>query len=82
METKHYDPTSKSLVVRARWTVAWWLNKLPRTCWSNLVSWALGDRKLWDPGNHDDVRQNYLCGDGVSRTGSCYCGKLRKREQE
>lgn len=64
---------------RWRWKVAGVLNRLPRTCWANLVGWALADRgqKLIDlSGNQEDVRQDWMCR-SANDTGRCYCSKLK-----
>lgn len=54
-----------------RWQVARLLDRLPGTCWASLVSWALGNRpNPWQP-------IDWTCRDGLERSGSCYCGKLR-----
>lgn len=63
-----------------RWKVASIVNRLPRTCWANLVQWALADRgqKLVDlSGNQEDVRQGWLCRRDAETSGVCYCGKLQ-----
>lgn len=64
---------------RTRWWIAPLLNKLPRTCWTNIVSWALGDRRLFDPDNHEDIRQNWMCRRDLAENGICYCRKLNTR---
>jgi hypothetical protein len=58
---------------KTRWRIAVAMNKLPRQCWADLVSWALGgrDKTPWRPigqGCHKDLAQN----------GRCYCGKLQR----
>lgn len=75
MSTRYYDPTSGTRTVKWRWRIAGALNRLPGTCWANLVSWALGSRRLFDRHNEDDVRQNSLCRE-ASASGRCYCGKI------
>lgn len=55
---------------RARWKVAWLLDRLPGMCWANLVSWVLYDERL------RDTRQDWMCRQGVARCGTCYCGKV------
>lgn len=62
---------------RVRWTTAHWLNKVPGTCWSNLVSWALHWRPLWSRYGDGDIRQDSLCRRDPDECGTCYCGKLR-----
>lgn len=54
---------------RLRWTIAHHLNKLPWTCWTRLVSWALD-------GGRQDVRQDSLCRRDAAECGRCYCGKV------
>lgn len=60
----YYDPTDKRNAWR--WRFASLLNRLPGTCWANIVSWALGYRALVDLRDGDDVRRNYIC-----RAGQC-----------
>jgi hypothetical protein len=68
---------------RVRWWAAWQFNRLPKTCWANLVSWALHSRPLLDlSGNEDDVRQDSICRYDLARNGTCYCGKLRVERSE
>jgi hypothetical protein len=61
---------------RVRWTAASWLDKVPGTCWANLVSWALHSRPLLDRHGDGDVRQDWMCRHDVARNGACYCHKL------
>ena len=64
-----------------RWNVAYLLNRLPWTCWADLVSWALRPKassspRLYDlSGNEDDVRIKSMCRQ-ASEDGRCYCGKV------
>jgi hypothetical protein len=60
---------------RLRWWAAWQLNRLPWTCWANLVSWALHSRPLVDRNGDGDVRQDWMCRSD-SACGRCYCGKI------
>lgn len=60
---------------RVRWTVASWLNRLPWTCWTNLVSWALHSRPLFARFGDGDIRQDRMCRYDLAN-GPCYCGKL------
>jgi hypothetical protein len=71
---RYYDPCIGSRMVKWRWRIAGWLNRLPRTCWANIVSWALGSRPMFDSsGNEDDIRRTSACFQlGDER---CYCGK-------
>lgn len=80
MSTRYYDPTSKTLTVKARWRFASALNRLPFTCWAGLVSWALGSRPLIDRQNEDDVRINSMCRRDANACGRCYCGKIARTE--
>jgi hypothetical protein len=75
----YYDPTSKGLHVRFRWWLAWQLNRIPGTCWTHLVDWALGSRRLFDPGNRDDLRTDFMCR-MPSQSGRCYCTKRAVEE--
>lgn len=51
------------------------LNRLRRTCWAGLVSYAFGDYR-------DDYNLRYAlssnrpCRRDATRTGTCYCGKV------
>lgn len=59
---------------RVRWWAAWKLNHMPRTCWANLVSWALHSRPLFDRFGDGDIRRTSMCFEpGQER---CYCGKF------
>lgn len=78
MSTRYYDPTDRRN--KWRWDVAHWLNKLPGTCWASLVSWALGNRRLLDLRNGDDVRVDSLCRRDAQMCGSCYCGQIVSKE--
>lgn len=81
MSTRYYDPTSKTLVVKARWRIAVALDRLPFTCWARLVDWALGSRALVDfSGNRDDVRADSWCKTDERACGRCYCGKRQIEE--
>jgi hypothetical protein len=72
----HRDPTDRRN--KWRWDLAHHLNKIPGTCWTHLVAWALGDRRLVDIGNNDDARQDSLCRRGAAENGTCYCGKITR----
>lgn len=61
---------------RVRWTVAHNLNRLPWTCWANLVSWALHSRPLVDRHGDGDIRQDSICRSDAANCGRCYCGKI------
>lgn len=73
---RYYDPTSKTAAVRWRWRIAYALNRLPGTCWANLVSWALGSGPLIDRYGDGDVRADSTCRRDAEACGRCYCGKL------
>jgi hypothetical protein len=60
---------------RVRWSIASALDRLPWTCWTSLVSWALHSRPLFDRYGDGDVRQDRLCRE-PSETGRCYCSKI------
>lgn len=66
---------------RVRWRIAGWLNRLPRTCWANLVSWALHRRPLIDRHGDGDIRQDWMCHEDAARTGNCYCNKIRTHQE-
>jgi hypothetical protein len=53
---------------RLRWWTARQLDRLPFTCWADLVGWAQGWHSL------RDVRQDRTC--TTAPTGRCYCGKV------
>lgn len=65
---------------RVRWRIAYALNRLPCTCWANLVSWALHSRPLIDRFNGGDIRQDAMCRRDTQDNGRCYCGKLPRIE--
>ena len=59
----------------SRWPVAGLLDRSPRTCWANLVSWALdGGRD-----HRDSIASGAHCQaeSAVHRDKRCYCGKFR-----
>lgn len=55
-----------------RWRIAFLVDQhARRSCWADLVSFALGDRRTpWQPITGQ-------CHGDAARNGSCYCGKLR-----
>lgn len=72
--SNYYDPCSGTTAVKWRWRIADILNRLPRTCWANIVFWALGSRSMFDRDNSDDIRRSPMCfSPGQER---CYCGKF------
>lgn len=55
---------------RWRWQVAHLLNRLPGTCWADLVSWVWGARRLpWAP-------VTSACRADAAACGRCYCGQI------
>lgn len=58
-----------------RWKIANALNRLPKTCWVNLVEWAQSERRIWDLRG---VNQEWLCDKDFESNSSCYCGKRKK----
>jgi hypothetical protein len=60
---------------RVRWTVAHHLDRLPWTCWANLVSWTTHSRPLLSR-DGDDMRQDWMCARDAADCGRCYCGKV------
>lgn len=61
---------------RPRWALADALNRLPGTCWANLVSFALHSAPLIDRKGESDIRQDDMCRSDAARNGRCYCGKI------
>ena len=76
--SRYYDPCSGTLIVKLRWRIAGVLNRLPRTCWANLVSWALGSTPLYSRHHDNDVRQDWICRKDAAASGRCYCGKIER----
>jgi hypothetical protein len=66
---------------RARWRIAYALNRLPWKCWPTLATWALdgyeghGSR----PGLFGSTAK---CRADARKTGCCYCGKFRVAQDE
>lgn len=58
---------------RWRWRVASAMDRLPRTCWANLVSYALRSRR--SPLQFQDD----VCRADAARNGTCYCGGITRR---
>lgn len=54
-----------------RWKVAYLLNRSRRTCWTDLVGWALRDTDLRECLIDDACRADF-----AASGHSCYCGKL------
>lgn len=64
---------AQDMTEKARWTLARAVDRLPGTCWVDLVDFAQGNRP-------SPVSSNRKCGpasEDYRRCGSCYCGKLR-----
>jgi hypothetical protein len=57
--------------IRLKWRVAYALNRIPVTCWPNLVGWCQGQRNL------SETRIDSACRSDAARNGACYCEKLR-----
>lgn len=67
--------------MQRRWRLADLLNRSQRTCWANLVDWAMRD-------DYDRQHREYTLrstfsadscktGPDFDRCGSCYCGKFQ-----
>lgn len=69
------------MIERLRWRYAALLNKLPGTCWADLVSWVLDDRRERRERSWRErlgwTTQRHHCRADLARVGCCYCGKLR-----
>lgn len=63
---------------RIRSRIAWWLGKLPGTCWADTVSWYLGSRfhPWWKP--YRPITEG--CRRDAAECGVCYCGSLTDPE--
>ncbi|HEX9334545.1 MAG TPA: hypothetical protein VF892_01620 [Pseudonocardiaceae bacterium] len=61
---------------RARWRVAYVLNRLPWQCWPTLVGWAL-DGKRGHGSRPRLTGSTQDCRVDADQTGACYCGKFR-----
>jgi hypothetical protein len=75
-----------------RWRIAWTMDRIPRQCWADLVSWvqdsdhdAYGDewwaRLPWRPRARTG-RTPGSCEADAARCGTCYCGKVRTAEAD
>lgn len=67
----------------SRWSVATVLDRSSRTCWANLVSWALDGGK----DARREIGVGYCRSESITHPDrSCYCGKFRNgcltRKQE
>lgn len=73
--------SARSLGERLRWRIAYLLDRSPRFCWADLVSWAMGG---WAP---EDGIRNFVAAtdsrtcqvEGAAPGGCCYCGKFRDK---
>lgn len=54
----------------SRWPVASLLNRSTRTCWAELVGWALGDKTSLSGGAYCRAESK------THRDKSCYCAKF------
>lgn len=55
-----------------RWWIANQINRLPGTCWADLVDWALGSQRWpWAP-----VTRDCRADAAASGCGRCYCGQI------
>jgi hypothetical protein len=62
---------SASIRDRLRWSVAAAVNRLPGTCWTDLVSFAQRYRRS------PLQLQRGVCRADAARCGTCYCGKVQ-----
>lgn len=61
---------------KMRWRIAHLLDRLPWTCWTNLVTWALGWNPLREIGQTDMCRRDAA----ESGDGCCYCSKISAKD--
>lgn len=55
---------------RWRWALARLLDHVPGTCWTDLVGWVWGVRRIpWAPVTAD-------CRSDAAACGRCYCGQI------
>lgn len=69
--------TARLAAERLRWPVAYAVDRLPGSCWTSAVSWALGGDDpdgypWWQP-----YRSARTCRSEAAEIGCCYCGKFR-----
>jgi ribosomal protein L15E len=68
---------------RARWAVAGVLNASGRTCWPDLVSWAMATREEQrKPRTRHPLRAvvgTGTCQRDALASGDCYCGKFTRQ---
>lgn len=66
---------------RLRWRVASVLNRSRRTCWADLVSWAMATRREQRSKRRRhplrEVVGTSTCRRDAAEIGACYCGKFR-----
>lgn len=58
-----------------RYFIAGWLNRLPWSCWANLVMWAQGYRR-WP----SDAFARSVCKRDCAANGQCWCGKIGRKD--
>jgi hypothetical protein len=62
---------------RLRWWIADVLNRSKRTCWADLVTWALDGRNIEGGRLPQPFRSAAQCAAEAKTCGGCYCGKFR-----
>lgn len=64
-----------------RWRIAEYMNRKKHTCWDQLVTWVLYERRfldLWDPNGNTGVNAIWHgCAKAAREDGACYCGKYQ-----
>ncbi len=63
--------------VKIKWLIANRLDKNPKYCWANLVTWALNWTPWWSIFRHDSNEHNQTHLSCTERDGA-YCGKCFK----
>jgi hypothetical protein len=80
--TSPWAPTPTPPRERARWRLADVLNWSSRTCWADLVYWAMTTREEQrNPRTRHPLREVFgteTCRQDARDTGVCYCGKFGK----
>lgn len=79
----HYRAKRRARWLMTRWPLAEVLNRLPRTCWADLVSWAM-HKSTGDKYENAEYSLRNSVGGGskcqaesaVHRDKTCYCGKF------
>lgn len=81
-ETSPWKPARLPWRDRARWALAGVLNRSSRTCWPDLVGWAMASRdEQRKPRTRKPLREvagTQTCQRDALKTGVCYCGKFRR----